>query len=82
MNRIIASFGLALLLAAIPASVGAQSRARGKTPTLLDMFPSDQMTCGRTGWTFRNSILGGHIPVTACMLKYRNNTGSSPFGPL
>jgi hypothetical protein len=77
----IAAICLALMIAFAPVSASAQSRSRGKTATFLEMFPRDQMDCGKRGWTFPG-LIGGHIPLTACILKFRNNAGSSPFGPL
>jgi hypothetical protein len=81
MVRTIATSSIALLIALAPVSASAQSRSRGKTPTFLEIFPRDQMDCGTPGWTFP-ILYGGHIPLTVCILKYRNNVGSSPFGPL
>jgi|GEM_PF-6486318 len=77
----IAAIGLALVIAFAPVSASAQSRSRGKTATFLEMFPREQMDCGKRGWTFPG-LYGGHIPLTACILKYRNNAGRSPFGAL
>jgi hypothetical protein len=77
----IAAVGIALTIAFAPASVSAQSRFRGKSPTLLDMFPREQMDCGKHGWVF-DGLSGGRMSLTACMLKYRNNAKKSPFGPL
>jgi hypothetical protein len=81
MTQRIAVIGLALAIAFAPVSASAQSRARGKTPTFLEMFPREQMDCGKRGWAFP-SLIGGNTPLTACILKYRNNAGRSPFGPL
>jgi hypothetical protein len=69
-----------VFFAAAPHSI-ARSRPYGVTPTFLDIFPHDQMDCGKRGWLF-GSVIGGRLPLTACMLKYRNNSGNSPFGPL
>lgn len=74
-------FLLALSLAPVTVSAAHQSRTPGRTATFLDMFPRDQMTCGSVGWRFP-SLIGGSVPLTACILKYRNNVGRSPFGPL
>lgn len=80
MSKILAA-GLAVALLLAPLGASAQSRSRGRTATFLDMFPREHMTCGRRGWTFPG-LIGGHVPLTACILKYRDNRGSSPFGPL
>jgi hypothetical protein len=81
MVQRIASIGLVLAIAFAPVSASAQSRSRGKTATFLEMFPREQMDCGKRGWTF-DGLIGGRMPLTACILKYRNNAGRSPFGPL
>ena len=78
MLKTFASIGLALAVSLAPASAFAQS---ARHATFLEMFPRDQMTCGRTGWRF-TGLLNGHVPLHACVLKFRGNRGTSPFGPL
>ncbi len=80
MVRRIASIGFALAVALAPAAAFAQNSRPGGHPTLLDMFPREQMTCGG-GWTFPG-LLNGHVPLYACVLKFKGNAGVSPFGPL
>ena len=80
MTKFFAAIGLTLALSALPLEASAQYYS-GKRPTFLEMFPEDQMTCGRRGWRFPGLIRGDQ-PISACILKYRGNAGSSPFGPL
>lgn len=81
MVKTIASIGLALSIALLPIAASAQGSRPGGHATFLDIFPRDQMTCGRTGWRFPG-LINGHVPLYACVLRYRGNRGSSPFGPL
>lgn len=78
MVRRIALTGFTLLLSLTPFVASAQS---SRHATFLEMFPRDQMTCGRNGWLFPG-LLNGHVPLTACILKFRNNASTSVFGPL
>lgn len=80
MVKFLAAIGFALVLSSIPFEASAQLYG-GKRPTFLEMFSEDQMTCGRRGWRFPGLIRGDQ-PISACMLKFRGNAGSSPFGPL
>lgn len=79
MVRPIASIGLALAIAFTPSVAFAQNSSRHAT--FLEMFSREQMTCGNKGWTFPG-LLNGHVPLYACVLKFKNNAGVSPFGPL
>ncbi len=80
IHRIVSiGFALALILAPVSASA-ARSRPGGHA-TFLDIFPREHMTCAREGWTFPG-LINGHVPLYACILKFRNNVGTSPFGPL
>lgn len=80
MAKFLAAIGVALALGSAP--VGALAYTPSSTPpTFLEMFPPEQRTCGRIGWRFPGLIRGDQ-PITACMLKFRGNRGSSPFGPL
>ncbi len=80
MVKRLASIGMALTIVLAPIGASAQSRT-DRHATFLDIFPREQMTCGKAGWTFPG-LLNGHVPLTTCILKYRGNRGSSPFGPL
>lgn len=75
MHRILLVTGLVCTLTLTPLAASA------RTATFLETFPREQMTCGKRGWTFPG-LIGGRTPLTACILRYRNNTGKSPFGPL
>lgn len=80
MIRRIASIGIALALLSSPTAAMARTARAGGYATMLDMFPREQMTCGG-GWTF-STLLNGGVPLYACVLKFKNNAGVSPFGPL
>lgn len=73
----------AVVLSIVPTIASAQTiGGRGRAATLLDIFPLGEMTCGRRGWTFPG-LINGHVPVTACVLKFGNrNRFVSPFGSL
>lgn len=81
MFKALASIGLAAILVLTPLAASAQNSRPGGHASFLDIFPREQMTCGRTGWRFPG-LINGHVPLYACVLKYRGNRGSSPFGPL
>ena len=78
--KTVATLGIGIAVALAPVAASAQLYP-GKRPTFLEIFPEDQMTCGKVGWRFPGLIRGDQ-PITACILKYRNNAGRSPFGPL
>ena len=81
MVRRIAAIGFALTLVLAPLSASAQRSRPGGHATFLDIFPPEHMTCAREGWRFPG-LINGHVPLYACILKFRNNAGNSPFGPL
>lgn len=59
----------------------AMARSLGSTPSILELLPREQMDCGKRGWLF-GSVIGGRLPLTACMLKFKSKSGRSPFGPM
>ncbi len=80
MSKALVAIGLVLALGLAPVTASAQLYG-GKRATFLEIFPESQMTCGKRGWKFPG-LINGHIPLSACILKFRGNRGSSPFGPL
>lgn len=80
MKNVLVSVGLALAIGFAPATAFAQNSRPGGHATFLDMFPREHMTCGG-GWRFPG-LINGHVPLYACVLKFRANRGTSPFGPL
>ena len=81
MVKTLTAIALALAIGLAPSSAFAQARSGTRSASFLDMFPPDQMTCGRRGWRFPG-LIRGDVPVTACILRFRNNEGASPFGRL
>lgn len=76
-----AAISIALVIAFVPVGASARNVGLGRHATFLDLFPREQQTCGRSEWTFPGLLLGQR-PVVPCILNYRGNKGSSPFGEL
>lgn len=78
--RAFVSIGIVVALALSPGTAHAQNFRAGGHPTMLDLFPSDHMRCGRTQWKV-SPLLGSSIPFYACVLQYKSSR-LTPFGPL